>query len=55
MQVEVALAFRLDALRREDQRLMAVKLREVRALPHEALIAVCLGHDVLKLPILEVL
>ena len=55
MQVEVALALRLDALRREDQRLVAVELREVRALPHEALIAVCLGHDVLELPVLEVL
>ena len=55
MQVEVALALRIDALRREDQRLMAVELREVRALPHEALIAVRLGHDVLELPVLKIL
>ena len=54
MQVEVALAFRLDALRRENQRLVAVELREIRALPHEALIAVRLGHDMLELPVLKV-
>ena len=54
VQVEVALALRPDALRREDQRLMAVELGKVRALPHEALVAVRLGHHVQELPVQEI-